>query len=85
MNKLIDLSSYTMDQYGAELKKSTVNQLESKIQAATDKIANNEFGNYKILDNQLNLEKNTKVKEAQDSGTSMSVITSIYQARITGL
>ena len=65
------------DQYGTELKKSTVNQLESKIQAATDKIANNEFGNYKILDNQLNLEKNTKVKEAQNSGASMSVITSI--------
>ena len=61
-------------QYGSELKKSTQNQLERKIQETTDTVVNREYGDYKIRDHQLEKERNDKVAEAQKSGASMSEI-----------
>jgi superfamily II DNA or RNA helicase len=61
-------------QYGSELKKSTQNQLERKIQETTDTVVNREYGNYTIRDHQLEKERNDKIAAAQKSGASMSDI-----------
>ena len=61
-------------QYGSELRKSTQNHLERKIQETTDIVVDREYGNYKIRNNQLENERNDKISEAQKSGASMSDI-----------
>ena len=61
-------------QYGSELKKSTQNQLERKIQETTDTVVNREYGDYTIRDHQLEKERNDKIAAAQKSGASMSDI-----------
>lgn len=61
-------------QYGKELKKSTQNQLERKIQNTTNTIVDREYGDYTIRDNQLEKERNDKISEAQKSGASMTEI-----------
>lgn len=61
-------------QYGSELRKSTQNHLERKIQETTDIVVDREYGNYKIRNNQLENERNEKISEAQKSGASMSDI-----------
>lgn len=61
-------------QYGSELKKSTQNQLERKIQETTDTVVNREYGDYTIRAHQLEKERNDKIAEAQKSGASMSDI-----------
>lgn len=62
------------DQYGKDLKKSTQNLLERKIQDTTDTVVNREYGDYTIRNNQLAKERNEKIGEAQNSGASMTEI-----------
>ena len=64
-------------QYGQDLKKSTQNQLERKIQETTDTVVNREYGNYTIRDHQLVKECDDKISEAQKSGASMSEISKL--------
>lgn len=65
------------EQYGKDLKKSTQNHLERKIQETTDTVVNREYGDYAIRDNKLIKERDHKIYEAQQSGASMSEITQI--------
>lgn len=62
------------DQYGKDLKKSTQNLLERKIQETTDTVVNREYGDYTIRNNQLTKERNEKIGEAQNFGASMTEI-----------
>ncbi|MCD7776244.1 MAG: DEAD/DEAH box helicase family protein [Firmicutes bacterium] len=64
-------------QYGADLKKSTQNRLERKIQETTDTVVNRAYGNYTIQDNQLIKERDDRLHEAQKSGAPMEEITRI--------
>ena len=65
------------EQYGKDLKKSTQNHLERKIQETTDTVVNREYGDYAIRDNKLIKERDHKIYEAQQSGASMAEITQI--------
>src|SRR5699024_8926941 len=65
------------EQYGKDLKKSTQNHLERKIQETTDTVVNREYGDYAIRDNKLFKERDHKIYEAQKSGASMAEITQI--------
>ena len=65
------------EQYGSDLRKSTQNQLERKIQQTTDTVVNREFGDYKIRDNQLIREYDNRIQEAQQSGATIENITQI--------
>ena len=65
------------EQYGRDLRKSTQNQLERKIQETTETVVNREYGDYVIRDNQLIKECNDRICEAQNSGASMAEITKI--------
>lgn len=65
------------EQYGKDLKKSTQNQLERKIQETTDTVVNHEYGDYTIQDNRLMKECENKIQEAQQSGATMAEITQI--------
>lgn len=65
------------EQYGRDLRKSTQNQLERKIQETTETVVNREYGDYVIRDNQLIKECNDRIYEAQNSGASMAQITKI--------
>lgn len=65
------------EQYGKDLKKSTQNQLERKIQETTDAVVNHEYGDYTIQDNRLMKECENKIQEAQQSGATMAEITQI--------
>ena len=65
------------EQYGDDLKKSTQNQLERKIQETTDTVVNREYGDYTIRDHQLMKDCDDKIQEAQRSGATMSEITKI--------
>lgn len=65
------------EQYGRDLRKSTQNQLERKIQETTETVVNREYGDYVIRDNQLIKECNDRIYEAQNSGASMAEITKI--------
>ena len=56
------------EQYGRDLRKSTQNQLERKIQETTETVVNREYGDYVIRDNQLIKECNDRIYEAQNSG-----------------
>ena len=74
------------EQYGRDLRKSTQNQLERKIQETTETVVNREYGDYVIRDNQLIKECNDRIYEAQNSGASMAEITKIdeeYSATAT--
>jgi hypothetical protein len=62
-------------QYGRDLKKSTQNQLERKIQETTDTVVSREYGDYTIRDHQLEKERDDRIAEAQKSGASMTEIT----------
>ncbi|MBR0383238.1 MAG: DEAD/DEAH box helicase family protein [Eubacteriaceae bacterium] len=64
-------------QYGKDLKKSTQKQLARKIQDTADAVVNKVYGDYKIEENKLALEREKKVEEAQKSGADMSRITQI--------
>jgi hypothetical protein len=66
-------------QYGSDLKKSTQNQLERKIQETTDTVVNREYGDYTIRDHQIEKEQNDKVAEAQNSGASMLEISRLKE------
>lgn len=63
------------DQYGKDLRKSTQNLLERKIQETTDTVVNREYGDYTIRNNQLHKEREEKISQAQKSGASMTEIT----------
>lgn len=65
------------EQYGKDLKKSTQNMLERKIQETTDTVVAREYGDYTIRDHQLIKERNDKINEAQQSGATMAEITQI--------
>lgn len=73
-NTLIETAK---EKYGKELKKSTQNHLERKIQETTDTVVNREYGDYTIRANQLEKERKDRIKEAQDSGVAMTEITKI--------
>ncbi|MCH4065004.1 MAG: DEAD/DEAH box helicase family protein [Lachnospiraceae bacterium] len=66
-------------QYGTDLKKSTQNQLERRIQETTDTVVNREYGDYTIRDRQLVKECDDKIHEAQESGASMKDITRLNE------
>lgn len=53
--------------YGKDIKKSTVRNIESKLNDSTEKIIQKEYSNWKIEDNLINSEKNKKIKEAKSS------------------
>ena len=65
------------EQYGDDLRKSTQNQLERKIQETTDTVVNREYGDYTIRDHQLVKERDDKIQKAQQSGATMTEITKI--------
>lgn len=65
------------EQYGKDLKKSTQNQLERKIQETTGTVVNREYGNYTIRDHQLEKERDDKIGKAQKAGATMAEITKI--------
>ena len=71
--------STAKSQYGDELKKSTQNELARKIQETTNSVVNEKYGDYTIQNNQLKQEKEEKLKEAQEQGSSMSDITKIEE------
>lgn len=78
------LMNSAKEQYGKDLRKSTQNQLERKIQETTHTVVNREYGDYIIRDNQLIKECDNKIREAQQSGAIMEEITKIdeeYTAR----
>lgn len=64
-------------QYGSDLRKSTQNQLERKIQETTDTVVNRAYGDYTIHDHQLVKERDDKIHHAQQSGATMADITKI--------
>ena len=68
------------EQYGNDLKKSTQNQLERRIQETTDTVVKREYGDYTIRDYQLVKERDDKIHEAQQSGATMAEITQIDDA-----
>lgn len=61
-------------QYGRDLKKSTQNQLEKKIQETTNTVVSREYGDYSIRDHQLVKERDDRIHDAQQSGASMQEI-----------
>ena len=65
------------EQYGKDLKRSTQNMLERKIQETTDTVVAREYGNYTIQDHQLIKERDDRIHEAQQSGATMAEITKI--------
>ena len=65
------------NQYGKDLKKSTQNKMERKIQETTDAVVNREYGDYTIRNHQLENERKEKISEAQKSGASMEDITKL--------
>lgn len=67
------------EQYGRDLKKSTQNQLERKIQETTETVVKRVYGDYTIRDNQLAKECADQISEAQQSGASMSELTEIEE------
>ena len=67
------------EQYGSDLRKSAQNQLERKIQETTDTVVNREYGNYTIHDHQLTKEYDEKIKQAQQSHSTMEDITKITE------
>ena len=62
-------------QYGSDLKRSTQNHLERKIQETTDNVVNREYGDYTIRDHQLEKERDDRIAEAQKTGAAMDEIT----------
>lgn len=62
-------------QYGKDLRKSTQNQLERKIQDTTNHVVSREYGEYTIRDHQLAKEQEDRINEAQKAGASMEEIT----------
>ncbi len=71
------LMDSAIEQYGSDLRKSTQNHLERKIQETTENVVNREYGDYTIRDQQLVKECDDKIKEAQQSGATMEDITKI--------
>lgn len=65
------------NQYGKDLKKSTQNKMERKIQETTDAVVNREYGDYIIRNHQLENERKEKISEEQKSGASMEDITKL--------
>ncbi len=65
------------ERYGSDLRKSTQNHLERKIQETTDAIVNREYGDYTIRDNKLARERDDKIRKAQQSEATMAEITQI--------
>lgn len=65
------------NQYGKDLKKSTQNKMERKIQETTDAVVNREYGDYIIRNHRLENERKEKISEAQKSGASMEDITKL--------
>ena len=60
------------EQYGSDLRRSTQNQLERRIQETTDAVVNREYGEYTISDNKLAKECDDRIREAQQSGATMA-------------
>ena len=65
------------EQYGSDLRRSTQNQLERRIQETTDAVVNREYGEYTISDNKLAKECDDRIREAQQSVATMAEITQI--------
>ena len=71
-------------QYGGDLRRSTQNRLERRIQETTDTVVNRVYGDYTIRDHQLAKERDDRIHAAQQSGATMAEITQIdeeYAAR----
>lgn len=66
--------------YGKDLRKSTQNRLERKIQDTTDKVVSSEYADHVIRDNQLVHERDKKIAAAQQAGASMQVVSDIDAA-----
>lgn len=78
------LINSTVEQYGSGLKKSTLNQLERKIQETTDTVVDRAYGDYTIQSNLLQRDRDDEVQKAQESGAEMSELSRIqkeYEAR----
>lgn len=73
-DKLMDSAK---EQYGGDLRKSTQNMLERKIQETTDTVVAREYGDYTIRDHQLAKECDDRIHKAQQSGATMAEITKI--------
>ena len=67
------------EKYGRDMKKSTQKHLERKIKETTNAVVREEYGHYKIQDNQLKREQDSKIEEAQASGASMQTISSLQE------
>ena len=71
------LMGTAVKQYGSDLNKSTQNHLERKIEETTNAVVTHEYGNFTIRDTQLAKECDDKIKQAQEKGESLEVITQI--------
>ena len=67
-------------QYGADLRKSTQNRLERKIQETTDQVVSSAYGDHAIRDNLIVREREKEIEAAQQAGASMQRITEIDAA-----
>ena len=67
--------------YGKDIKKSTVRNIESRLNDSTEKIIQKEYSNWKIEDNLINSEKNKKIKEAKTS-SEVTKINEEYDKKI---
>ena len=72
-----ELIDSARNHYGSELRKSTQNQLERKIQDTTNSVVAEEYGDYKIKARQLAKERDDKIAEAQKAGASMQEISEL--------
>lgn len=67
-------------QYGADLRKSTQNRLERKIQETTDQVVSSAYGDHAIRDNLLVREREKEIEAAQQAGASMQEISALDAA-----
>lgn len=66
-------------EYGKDLRKSTQNRLERKIQETTETVVNREYGDYTIRSHQLAKEHDDKIQQAKKSGATTAEITRINE------
>jgi type II restriction enzyme len=68
------LMSTAKQQYGSDLKKSTENTLQRKIEETTDAVVNREYGDYTIQRNQMENAHKEELKAAQKKDAPMEEI-----------
>ncbi len=67
------------DRYGKEFGKNTQTRLRHKIRRTTDAVVDREYGDFTVRDNRLEKEHRDKIKEAQESGASLTEITKLEE------